>query len=190
VNEALGDLLSAMKNANAFRFYDVIAAAPWPEYKIRAALLKGRAAQLNGNHAAAIEQFDSALAQHAEGKFAEGQLQLAQLGKAVSLNETGKVDDAMKLVQGVIEKTDPSNIEVNARAFNALGDCYRKKGANKDALLEYLKVDLLFSSVPDAHAEALYNLSQLWNEVQHPERARAALETLKKRYATSRWNKG
>ncbi len=189
VNEALGDLLSTMKNANALRFYDVLASAPWPDYKIRAALLKGRAAQMNGNHAAAIEQFDAALALPATGRFAETQLQLGRIGKAVSLNATGKLDEAMKLVQEVIEKADQSNIEVNARAFNALGDCYRKKGASKDALLEYLKVDLLFSSVPDAHAEALYNLSQLWNEVQHPERARAAADTLKTRYATSRWNK-
>jgi hypothetical protein len=52
-----------------------------------------------------------------------------------------------------------------------------------------LKVDLLFNSVPDAHAEALYNLSQLWNDAQHPERAREAAENLKKLYATSRWNK-
>ena len=137
----------------------------------------------------AIEHFDAALASGATGRPAELQMQLARVGKAVSLAETGGVDNALKLLHEVIAKADEGDRDVYARAYNALGNCYRKKGATKDALLEYLKVDLLFSSVPDAHAEALYNLSQLWNEVQHPERARAAAETLQERYATSRWNK-
>jgi tetratricopeptide (TPR) repeat protein len=189
VNEALGDLLAALKNPNAGRFYDVVASAPWPEYALRANVAKGRAAQILGNHAAAIELFDVAIQGEVMGRSGQGQVQLARVGKGVSLAETGKVDDAMKLLRDVVDKADQNNREVFARAYNALGACYRKKNAPKDALLEYLKVHLLFNSVPDAHAEALYNLSQLWNDAQHPERAREASEDLKKLYATSRWNK-
>jgi tetratricopeptide (TPR) repeat protein len=190
VNEALGDLLAAMKNANADRYYDVVAGAPWPEYKIRALLLKGRAAQLQGNHTAALEHFDTALATPATGPQAEVQLALARIARAVSLSEIGNSDEAVRTLNDVIAKADERNVEVHARAFNALGGCFRKKGATVDALLEYLKVDLLFNSVPDAHAEALYYLSQLWNEARQPERARDAGETLRRQYATSRWNKG
>jgi tetratricopeptide (TPR) repeat protein len=188
VNEALGDLLAAIKNPNANSFYDILAGAPWPEYKLRASVLKGRALQVQGNHQAAIAQFDAALQGEIAGR-AGTQAYLARVGKAVSLVEIGKVDDAMKLLAEVIDKADEGDREVYARAYNALGGCYRKKNAPTEALLEYLKVDLLFNSVPDAHAEALYNLSQLWNDERHPERARDAADRLKQRYATSRWNK-
>jgi tetratricopeptide (TPR) repeat protein len=189
VNEALGDLLAALKNPNAGRFYDVVASAPWPEYKLRANVLKGRAVQILGNHQAAIELFDAALAADGMGRSAQTQTQLARVGKAVSLTELGQLDAAIKLLKEVIDKAEEGDREVFARAYNALGGCYRKKNAPKDALLEYLKVDLLFNTVPDAHAEALYNLAQLWNDVQHPQRAREAADKLKERYATSRWNK-
>jgi tetratricopeptide (TPR) repeat protein len=189
VNEVLGNLLSALKNPNAFRYYDVVAGAPWPDYKIRAGRLKGQAEQMHGNHAAAIKHFDAALATSATGGPAETQLLLARVGKAASLAETGGVEEAMENLQQVIAKADEGNSEVYARAYNALGSCFRKQGATKDALLEYLKVDLLFNTVPDAHAEALYYLSQLWSDARHPERARAAAEALQQRYATSRWNK-
>ncbi len=189
VNEALGDLLVAIKNPNAFRYYDMLAGAPWPEYKVRASLLKGRAEQRYDNHANAIKHFDAALTSAATGESAEQQQSLARIGKAVSLAETGAVDEALANLQQVIAKADEGAAEVYAWAYNALGGCYRKKGATKEALLEYLKVDLLFNSVPEAHAEALYYLSQLWNDAGHPERARAAAEALHQRYATSRWNK-
>jgi tetratricopeptide (TPR) repeat protein len=190
VNEALGGLLAALKNPNAFRYYDVVAGAPWPDYKIRAGLLKGQAEQMHGNHAAAIKHFDAALATTAPGGQAATQLLLVRVGKAASLAESGNTEEAIEILNQVIAKADEGEIEVHARAYNALGACFRKKGATKGALLEYLKVDLLFNTVPDAHAEALYYLSQLWNEARHPERARAAAEALQQRYATSRWNKG
>jgi tetratricopeptide (TPR) repeat protein len=188
-NEALGDLLAALTNTNAFRYYDAIASAPWPEYKIRAAVLKGRAAQMHNNHTAALDHFDTALRIDGTGRAAETQFQLARIGRATSLAETGKVDDALKLLEEVVAKADDGDRQIYAHAYNAIGACHRKKNENKDALLAYLKVDLLFNANPDAHAEALFNLSQLWNEEHHPERARAAVDTLKQRYATSRWNK-
>jgi tetratricopeptide (TPR) repeat protein len=189
VNEVLGDLLAALKNPNAFRYYDAVASAPWPDYKVRGGLLKGRAEQMHGNHPAAIKHFDAALATPASSAAAERQVLLARVGKAASLAETGAVKEAMESLQQVIAKADEGDGEVFARAYNALGACYRKQGGTKEALLEYLKVDLLFNSVPDAHAEALYYLSQLWNEARHPQRARAAAETLEERYAASRWNR-
>ena len=188
-NEALGDLLSSLKNSNAFRYYDVVANAPWPEYKTRAAVLKGRAAQMHGNHQAALEHFDTALQTEGTGRTAEMQLQLARIGKATSLSDTGKVDDALKILEEVVAKAEHGDRQIHARAYNVIGACHRKKKETTEALLAYLKVDLLFNANPDAHAEALYNLSQLWIEDRHPERARAATDTLKQRYPTSRWNK-
>jgi tetratricopeptide (TPR) repeat protein len=189
VNEALGDLLAALKNPNAFHYYEVLASAPWPDYQVRANLLKGRSEQMHGNHTRAIELYDLALAIPASGRPAELQMQLARVGKATSLVETGKLDEARQLLSEVIAKAAESDREVFARAYNALGGAHRKAGATTDALLEYLKVELLYNTVPDAHAEALYYLSQLWPEARHPDRARAAAAALQDRYPTSRWNK-
>jgi hypothetical protein len=55
--------------------------------------------------------------------------------------------------------------------------------------LAYLHVDVLYSSVPDAHAEALSNLIPLWQAVGQEERAREARKTLEQRYAGSKWAK-
>jgi tetratricopeptide (TPR) repeat protein len=189
VNEAVGDLLAALKNPAAFRYYEVLASAPWPDYQVRAHLLKGRAEQMHGNHPAAIELFGLALATPATGRPAELQMQFARIGKATSLIETGKMDDARQLLSEVIAKAAEGDREVLARAYNALGGAHRKAGATIDALLEYLKVELVYNTVPEAHAEALYYLSQLWPEARHPERAKAAAAALQERYPTSRWNK-
>jgi tetratricopeptide (TPR) repeat protein len=189
VNEALGDLLAALKNASAFRYYEVFASAPWPDYQVRAHLLKGRAEQMHGNHPAAIEHYNLALATPASGRPAELQMQFARIGKATSFIETGKLDEARQLLSEVIAKAAEGDREVFARAYNALAGAHRKAGATTDALLEYLKVELLYNTVPEAHAEALYYLSQLWPQARHPDRAKAAAATLQDRYPTSRWNR-
>ena len=189
VNEAIGDLLAALKNPNASRYYEVLASAPWPDYQVRAHLLKGRAEQMHGNHPAAIEHYNLALATPASGRPAELQMQFARIGKATSLIETGQLDEARPLLTQVIAKAAEGDREVFARAYNALGAVHRKAGATTDALLEYLKVELLYNTFPEAHAEALYYLSQLWPQARQPERAKSAAATLQDRYPASRWNK-
>jgi hypothetical protein len=144
---------------------------------------------MHGNHTAAIELFNLALATPASGRPAELQLQFARVGKATSLIETGKLDEARQLLAVVITKAAEGDREVFARAYNALGAAHRKAGETTDALLEYLKVELLYNTVPEAHAEALYYLSQLWPEARHPDRGKAAAAALQERYPTSRWNK-
>ena len=66
------------------------------------------------------------------------------------------------MIEQMIQDTDPEQKELQARAYNALGDCYERAGRTKDALLAFLHVDVLYSTVPDAHAEALSHLVKLW----------------------------
>jgi tetratricopeptide (TPR) repeat protein len=188
--ETMGDLLVAGGRFEpAQRQYAELAKAPWPDYKIRAAVAVGRTLQAQGKHAAAIAQFDSALAVPDDSADAENQKLSATLAKAVSQADTGAVDQAVASIEQIIQRTDPQQKELHARAYNALGSCYEKAGKTKDALLAFLHVDVLYNTVPEAHAEALARMVPLWQAIGQQERAREAREQLKERYAGSAWAK-
>jgi tetratricopeptide (TPR) repeat protein len=188
--EAMGDLLMAGGGfANAEKQYAELAKAPWPAYKMRAAVAVGRSLQAQQKHPEAIRQFDAALAMPDDGADTENQRLAATLGKAVSLAETSGVDEAVGIIEKVIHDADPQQKELHARAYNALGSCYEKAGKTKDALLSYLHVDVLYNTVPEAHAEALAHLAPLWQAIGQEERAREARQVLEQRYGSSRWAK-
>lgn len=188
--EAMGDLLmAAEKYDNAQKQYAELAKAPWPDYKMRAAVAAGRSLQAQGKHDEAIREFDSALAMATDSPDAQNQKLSATLGKAISLAEAGSVDQAVGAIDKVIQDADPEEKEIHARAYNALGKCYEKGGQKKDALLAFLHVDIVYASVPDAHAEALAHLAPLWQAVGQEQRAREARQTLKDRYSNSKWAK-
>jgi tetratricopeptide (TPR) repeat protein len=190
-SEMMGDLLMASGRFDfAEKQYAELAKAPWPVYKMRAAVSLGRSLQAQGKHAEAIQQFDAALAMTDDGGAdAKNQKLSATLGKAVGLAETGKGDDAVKIIQKVIQDADPQQKELHARAYNALGNCYEKSKQTKDALFAFLRVDVVYSNVPEAHAEALFHLVSLWKAVGNEEQSREARETLLQRHGNSKWAK-
>ena len=188
--EMMGDLLMASgRYENAEKQYAELAQAPWPDYKIRAAVAVGRTLQAQKKHPEAIRRFDAALAITGDGPDAQSQHLSATLGKAVSLAETGGGVEAVNIIEKVIHDADPQEKELHARAYNALGTCYCKAGKTKDALLAFLHVDVLYNSVPEAHAEALAQLVPLWKQVGQDERARESRQLLDERYGGSRWAK-
>lgn len=190
--ETLGDLFAAIGRPElAFEQYSAVERAPWPEYKMRAGVAKGRILVAQKKYPEALAAFDAVLKLTTDEKGPAASLRLAaQLGKATCLAATGQPDPAITAVQAVIDNADPEDSELNARAYLTLGNCYRQKeGATKDALLAYLHVDLLYPGNREAHAEALSNLARLWNELGKPERALAATQLLKDRYASTVWAK-
>ncbi len=190
--EAVGDLLAASdRSERAAAYYDALAAAPWPDYKIRALLLKGRLEQQQNKPDAALRWFDAALAIPAETRLAEFQAQLVRVAKAKSLAEMAKLAEAQALLDSVIAGSEPSDKEILARAYAALGELLLKKGSRKEATEAFLHVDLLYSAHADSHALALARLSRLWaEEWKRPDRAKASAELLKSRYPHSKWNSG
>jgi len=188
--EMMGDLLMADgRFEDAQKQYAKLAATPWPDYKMRAAIAVARTLQAQNNHAEAIQQFDAALAITGEGADLANQRLTATLGKAVSLAETGSVDTAVEMIERMIYDTDPQQKELLAQAYLAQGACFEKAGRTKDALLAYLHVDVLFSTVPEAHAEALAHLVPLWSAIGQEEQSRQARALLHERYGNSRWAK-
>ena len=191
-SEALGDLfLAAGAVDRAVEQYATLEQAPWADVKMRGAVAKGRALQASDKNAEALAAYEAALAlaSGGSGELVEAQKQAATIGKAACLAETGKHDEGIKLLEEVIAKADPEQAQLHALAYNALGNCQRKAKNAKAALMAYLHVDVLYSTYPSAHAEALSNLAELWQEVGNAERSAQAEQVLIERYANSKWAK-
>ncbi|MBW8884757.1 MAG: tetratricopeptide repeat protein [Planctomycetia bacterium] len=186
--ETLGDLAMASgKWADATKYYTGLAGAPWADYQMRANNASGRALIGEKQYDQAMEKFKAVLSSDLSSAEAIRQKNLATVGRAICLVETGKVDEAMTMLKDLIDKNDPQDAVLFARAYNALGRCYLKQNKPKDAVLALLHTDLLFYADADAHAEALYHLSKLWSDINKSDRAVAARNTLRERYAGSIW---
>ncbi len=188
--EILGDLLLERGNfAQAETYYQKVAAAPWPEVQTRAHLGVARALLAQGQADAARKQLDAISQSPAASADARRQQTMALILKAACQTETGKVTDGVESLVDIIAKTDPEDGQLQAQAYNALGNCYLKMGKEraKDALLAFLHVDVLYNTVPASHAEALAKLVPLWEAIGKPDRAREARKLLRERYPNSRW---
>jgi tetratricopeptide (TPR) repeat protein len=191
VCQLLGDMLvAAGKLDAASRYYDKLANSRFPEYRLRAGYLVARALEGQKKYAEAIAKYDEVINGEGDDADAQSQKLASVCGKATCLAATGKVEEAVKMVEDVIGKADAGDLELHARAYNALGSVYRSADKKKEALMAYLHTDLLFSGFPEQHAEALAALAELWRSADNVERAAQAAATLKDRYPGSRWAQG
>ncbi|MGA2065391.1 MAG: hypothetical protein ABSG86_10490 [Thermoguttaceae bacterium] len=189
--ELVGNLLVAKgAYSQAEPYYHKLAEAPWPDYKMRAGIAMGRALLAQGKAAEAARAFDTVIASEASGDLAEAQRMAAKVGKARTMAAGSQVDEAIRILQNIIANADADNEELHALAYNALGTALRKARKPQEALLAFLHVDLLYSSNPEAHAEALANLEQLFTELHKAEHAKRVRATLEQRYHNSRWATG
>src|SRR5262245_48823239 len=190
INEAVGDLLVSMgRFEQAPAYYNELAGAPWPEYKMRAAVALGRALQAQGKQAEAIKQFDAALTLDAKSKAAQAEALVAKIGKAKSMIELGRAQDGLQLLTKAVDELPIEDNQLCATAYNALGNAYLQLKKLPEARDAFLHVDTLYDQSPLQHAEALYHLKDLWGQLNHPDRAKDAADRLKTRYPTSPWNK-
>lgn len=190
MKELIGDLLArAGKLDGALAAYSDVAKGP-PALKVRAASAKARMLFDQQKYDDAIKEYDTAIKIDANDDASAAQKRGAELGKARCLSQLGKNQEAISLVQGIIKQSDPEEKEMLGRAYNVLGNAYRAAGdKDQDALISYLTVDLVYNGSPESHAEALYNLSELWERAKNPERAREARKLLEDSYPGSWWAK-
>lgn len=187
--EVVGDLLVAMGlYANAEKYYAQVETAPWPDYKMRANVAIGRTRLAQGKTAEARQAFQSVLDMNATGELAKAQELAAEVGLARCM-AVADPEQAIQAVDAILAKADPEDVGLHARAYNTKGTALRKAGRAKEALLAFLHVDVLYFAVPEAHAEALANLADLWNELHKTERAVRARGILEEQYGNSPWAK-
>lgn len=188
MQELLGDLhAKAGRAEDAVAAYQKLDEGP-PALKVRAAAAKASMLLAQGKPDEAIAQFDVAIGLAGNEKTNLQQKLAAQLGKARCLSLQGKHDDAIGLVLQIIKDANPEEKELLSRAYGVLGTAYRAMGGkDQDALIQFLTVDLVYNTLPETHAEALFNLGELWEKGNNPERAGEARQSLKTLYAASPW---
>jgi tetratricopeptide (TPR) repeat protein len=190
-NELAGDMLVQLGNYEAATtFYHKLAEAPANAYKIRAGIDTGRAKLAEKKYPDALKEFETALELAEKDKAPEAQKLSAMLGKASCLAQTGKPEEGVKLAETVISKLPTEEADLHSWGYVVLGNCYRQMPNHaKQALLAYLHVDVLYFSNPQWHAEALWNLASLWQELKKIDRATQSSALLKERYPNSPWAK-
>lgn len=189
--EVLGDLfLLVGAYDQAAASYQEVEQAPWPEYQMRGGAARGRVLLAQQKYAEALPVFEGvlALAQQNQSPAAQSEGLAATLGRAACLAGTGEPDQAVTQIQQVIQNANAEQTDLMAQAYLTLGNCYLQMAdKKKEALLAFYEVDVLYFTNASAHAEALFHIASLWNELNKPERAALAMQTLKERYPNSSW---
>ncbi|MCE9603682.1 MAG: tetratricopeptide repeat protein [Planctomycetia bacterium] len=193
--EVMGDLLVALNKVDdALKCYAELEASPFDDMKMRAGVARGRALVTQKNFPQAQAAFEGVLKipfnpMTQKGSSAESQRFAAVLGRTQCQSAVGQYDEAIKELEGtVIANLNPEESELQALAYVTLGNCYNAKpDGKKAALLAFLHVDVLYASVPSAHAEALWNLSNLWTEIGKNERGQECLTRLNRLYPGTPW---
>ncbi|MEX0669223.1 MAG: tetratricopeptide repeat protein [Pirellulales bacterium] len=192
MQELLGTVLARQgKIAEAAAAYGLLAKGP-PMIIVRAATLKADLLSSQQKYAEAIREYEAAAkaATKIEGDSGKRARLGADFGRARCLTRIGKAADAIVASQGMLKDANPGDSETLSRLFVVLGDAQRAIGdKDRDAIISFLSVDMVHNSLPEEHAEALFNLVELWEKTNNPERAREARQDLETTYPDSPWTK-
>lgn len=197
--EAL-EIISALF-ARAGRYDDAAAALAGLEkgpasLRVRAAVGKAKLFYEQQKYAEALREFEAAEKAQTDDADLASRRQKAEaaLGRARCLARTGKAVEAVTVATSGVSTSGARGLgaedgEFLALAYATLGDALRAGGKDQDAIIAFLRVDLVHNAMPDAHAEALFNLAQLWDKMKNPERARQVRKALEATYPESRWTR-
>ena len=189
-SEILGDVRARMgKYADAAEAYGNLDRGP-PALRIRSASARASLLMRQGKFPEAIKEFQAAeKIMTSEDDTASVRQKLeASLGRARCLAQGGKPAEGVAVAKDVILAAQPDEKDLLANAYTVLGTCQRAAGGkDQDAIIAFVTVDLVYSGVPSAHAEALYNLVSLWDASNQPERSRQAAQLLATSYPKSPW---
>ena len=186
--ELLGRLFESVGRVDlAEKEFAKMSKAEWPEYKTKGLFHLGNA-QIKLKEFEKAKQSFSEISQidaNDDETIKYKQLALCLVAKADAL--AGNTAEAQSTIEAMIKNENPDNKLLFAYLYNALGVCYESAQNWREAAIAYLHTELLFSVDPDAHAEALKKLSEIWPKLDETDRANRAMTTLKNRYRNSYW---
>jgi hypothetical protein len=185
-------LLSAKDYLTSDLAFKSVSEAPWNDYQMAGKIGLARSALGQGQVPKAREIFDGVAATSTMTPAETSRKLEAMLGQAQCAMAEMKTEDALKIIQQVINDSTSADSRIEAKAYLLQGDAYRAANADpKDAFFSYLRVDVIpeYASESDLHAEALYQLSQIWGTVGNPAQGADALARLEASYPESEWAK-
>lgn len=168
---------------------ETLSQSPWNDLKLAARIAEARALVAEGKVDEAISAFDSVATSIGDSPSEAPRKYEAMLGHARGLIMQSKFEDALRILETVTEKGPAEDSAVQAEAYVLQGQAYQGLGRTKEAALSYLHVDILFPRESAFHAESLYQMSNLWKLVQHPDRSAEAAGKLVQIYPNSEWRK-
>ena len=175
--------------AAATATFEQLGHAESSDYKLAARIAQGRIQMAEGKNAEAEQSFDAAIASAGNSPAEQARKFEAMLGKARALATQSKQTEALAVLEEVISKAPATATALQAEAYVLQGNALQALNRNKEAVLAYLHVDILFPRESGYHAEALYHMARLWKTVQAPERGLDAEAKLTAAYPNSEWAK-
>lgn len=184
-NELIGEILLALdKPGSAKEFFNLLAAMPWPDVKLKALRASAGISLLEKNYDESLKTYREVIAFSGEdSSLVRQEKLLAEIGQCRVLIAQGKHDEAITSLQKLINGTPVTESdEVMARLYNALGEASVASGRVKQAILAYLHTDLLYSTARVEHVAALRALYRLWKQDFREDRAAETLKILRNEY--------
>jgi tetratricopeptide (TPR) repeat protein len=161
--------------------------APWNDFKMEADNLQARVALANGQVDAALAALDKVISVKPTTPTELSRRYEALLTKAACLQKQDKFQDTIDVLTNILEEAADDDTKTLAETCVRLGDCYQAAGRTKEAILAYLRVDILFPKEKTHHAEALYYLSRLFAQDGKFDKAADAQARLQQAYPRSQW---
>ncbi len=175
--------------AGARTAFEALAQSPGADYKLAAKIAQGRILMGEGQNEQAAQTFEEAITSAGASPAEQARKYEAMLGKAKAQALLSQHAEALQVLDDVISKAPADITALQAEAYVLQGNSLQALNRNKEAVLAYLHVDLLFAREAGFHAESLYHMSRLWKTVQFPERGLDAEGKLLASYPNSPWAK-
>ncbi|MCA9041424.1 MAG: hypothetical protein KDA65_13810 [Planctomycetaceae bacterium] len=186
----LGRLAHQQGKPEALDYFAELQKTPWTDYQIWGFTAQGYKQLAEGYTGEALDTFEKALALPYSTKADELARAEASLGKVNTLVAQQKTEEALPLIDELIEKIPSDAAETQARIYLAQGKIFQQLNRNEEAVVALLHVDILYPQSAPEHAEALYHLTKLWAALGHPDRAATVSSKLSSDYPDSRWAVG
>jgi tetratricopeptide (TPR) repeat protein len=164
-----------------------MADAPWTDFKMETDILKAKVALAHDDVAGALKALDGVISVKPASAAETSRRYEALLTKASCLQKQTKYQQATDVLAGILDEASDEDTKTLAETCIRLGDCYQAGGRTKEAILAYLRVDILFPKEKKQHAEALYYLSRLFAQDGKPDKASEAAARLQEHYPRSPW---
>jgi tetratricopeptide (TPR) repeat protein len=123
------------------------------------------------------DEAEKALADLIKGTKDEAQVFRLRIQLADCMASNKQLPKAKAELQDIISKTN--NPDMKAFALNTLGECCRKNGDNREAMWNFLYVDVLYNQNKEEHNRAIKNLAEVFEKLNDPKKAKQYADMLK-----------